>query len=147
MGRDDTKPLEEKVDNLANVVFSLNRSVSEDLIPQLADFSTTAEVQERIDLVDQRQSRFTVISAIVVLCIAIAISTSGYLINSHLIHKQNAEAQKRVRAFCGLVYLFDQSIKIQGTKDLGPLQAPYDQWKRDVSSSNCPKRPDVVVNR
>lgn len=147
MGRDDSKPLEERVDNLANVVFSLNRSVTEDLIPQLEDFSTTADVQERIDKVDERQSRFTIVSAIIVLVLAVLISTSGYLINSHLIHKQDEEAKKRVKAFCGLVYLFDQSVKLQGGKDLGPLQAPYDQWKKDISSTNCPKKPDVVVNR
>lgn len=146
MGRDSDKSLEERVDHLANVVFALQRTIKEELIPQLADFSTTADVQERVDAVGQRQSRFTVIAAILVLCIAVAISVSGYLINSNLIHKQNQESQKRVKAFCGLVYLFDQSIKIQGNKDLGPLQAPYDQWKKDVSSAQCPKKPDVVVN-
>jgi hypothetical protein len=62
-----------------------------------------------------------------------------------VVDQRNEDSQKRFRAFCGLVYLFDQSIKLRGTTDLGALQPPYDQWKRDVEATNCPKKPDLPI--
>lgn len=55
------------------------------------------------------------------------------------------EAEHRKKAFCSLIYLFDQSIRIQNNKDLGPMQEPYDQFKRDSQAVECPKRPNVVI--
>lgn len=62
-----------------------------------------------------------------------------------VVDQRDAEAKKRTKAFCGLVYLFDQSIKLQGNKSLGALQPPYDQWKEDVEATNCPKKPDLPI--
>lgn len=62
-----------------------------------------------------------------------------------VVDKQQADAAIRKKAFCSLIYLFDQSIKLQGTTDLGPLQQPYDDFKVDAKAIECEKKPDIVV--
>lgn len=78
----------------------------------------------------------------ILFCIVVfaALAASGWGLS-----RVNSEAQKRKTAFCGLAYLFDESIRLQGTHDLGPLQKPYDDWKHDIGAIDCPRRPRLTV--
>lgn len=63
---------------------------------------------------------------------------------SSVVEQQQDDAAIRKEAFCSLIYLFDQSIKIQDS-ELGPMQKPYDDFKSDAKAIECPKKPDVVI--
>lgn len=141
MGRDDNKPLEERVDNLANVVFALNRTVKEELIPQIKDFSTTADVQERVDNLAKRQKRFTVFftigTAFVVFVLVFTVIGVVYRVT-------HDETIQRRRQFCiqqnktnhALRDIVDRSINSSQNYDFSKLSPETKKILTEVATAN-----------
>lgn len=54
-----------------------------------------------------------------------------------VVDRLDEEAKQRRTAFCGLVFLFDESIRLSGGIQVPELKPAYEQWRRSVNTIEC----------
>ncbi|HJS83618.1 MAG TPA: hypothetical protein VJ742_12365 [Nitrososphaera sp.] len=105
----------------------------QDIDKKIINFTTTGDVVEKLAEL-RRRINVTILAAFIFA--VLLVGGFSYSLN----RTSENEANQRKQAFCGLSYLFDQSIQRQsgGTIPDPVLNKAYQDWKADIKAIDCP---------